>query len=297
MNTQFGSRRAFIHQAATGLATLSTYPWGGEAHAQPKKQRYPLRLHQFSRKKLFGNGRLDLLSYPGFVKNRFRISNLEFAVEFCSALLDSPQQAAAVRRQSNQVGVTNRMLLCGESTALDAADAKQRSTAIAEHLRWAKIAEQLGCQYVRVRASSDGGRQRQLENAAAGVGGLCDALKSSNVSVLVENIAAWSRKPDWLVDLVEKIGSERVGLVADFGNFDGDPYEGMETILPYTKSICAKSWEFNDTGLETKIDYQRMMRVVNQSMFRGCVAIEYLGDDPLVGIAQTAALVRRYEKG
>ncbi|MDG2383637.1 MAG: TIM barrel protein [Pirellulaceae bacterium] len=297
MNTHLTSRRAFINRTAAGLATLGTYSCGNAANGESQKQRFPLSLHQFSLKNLFDDGRLDLLSYPRFVKNRLQISNLEFAAEFCSGLLDSPRQAEAIRRQSKQVGVTNRMVLCGDSTALDAANAKQRAMAITEHLRWAKVAEHLGCQYLRVRASTEGDRQQQLENAAAGVGGLCDALKSSKVSVLVENIAAWSSNPDWLVQLVKRIGEDRVGLVADFGNFDGNPYEGMKTILPHTKSICAKSWEFNDAGQETKIHYERMMKVIKQSKFRGCVAIEYLGDQPVIGIDRTAALIRQYGNG
>ncbi len=44
MNTQFGSRRAFIHQAATGLATLSTYPWGGGGARPAKKATLPTQL-------------------------------------------------------------------------------------------------------------------------------------------------------------------------------------------------------------------------------------------------------------
>jgi hypothetical protein len=113
------------------------------------------------------------------------------------------------------------------------------------------------------------------------------------LSVLIENVAGFSRDPDWLVALVERIGPERVGLIADFGNFDGDLYEGMAKLLPYTKSVCTKSWKFDDQGNETTIDFARMMEVIKGSAFRGCIAIEYLGNEPVAGVQRTVQLLRR----
>ena len=156
------------------------------------------------------------------------------------------------------------------------------------------MAEHLGCEFIRVRASSEGERGDQLDHAASGIGALCEELRGSSVSVLIENIAGFSRDPDWLVELVTRIGPERVGLIADFGNFDGDIYAGMQRLLPHAKSICTKSWEFDDQGNETKIDYARMMRIIKKSEFRGCIAIEYLGTEPVQGVRKTAALINRY---
>ena len=256
--------------------------------------RFQISLHQYSLKPLFESGQLNLLNYAEFAKNTLNISNIEFAAEFCVDLFASPEKASAIRAQSKRFGVTNRVLLCADGAALDAVTAKQRSDAIEEHVKWAQVAERLGCQFMRVRASTEGDRQQQLMHAVAGIGGLCDALESSSVSVLIENIAGLSRDPDWLVKLVEEIGPKRVGLVADFGNFDGDIYAGMKRILPYTKSVCTKSWEFDAAGNETKIDFARMMGLIIDSPYRGCIAIEYLGTEPVSGIRKTAALVKRF---
>ena len=96
------------------------------------------------------------------------------------------------------------------------------------------------------------------------------------------------------MQLVERIGTRRVGLVADFGNFEGDIYAGMQRLLPHTKSICAKSWEFDADGNETQIDFTKMMKIIKDSKFRGCISIEYLGDDPIGGITKTAKLIQRH---
>ena len=152
----------------------------------------------------------------------------------------------------------------------------------------------MGCEFIRVRASTEGDRNEQLDHATKGIGALCNALDDSPVSVLIENIAGCSRDPDWLVALVNRIGAKRVGLIADFGNFEGDIYEGMRRLLPFTKSVCTKSWEFDEQGNETKIDFARMMSIIKESSFRGCIAIEYLGTETVAGVRATAELINRY---
>ncbi len=296
MSTQqmFHSRREFMRggvqcAAGLGIASLLTQAsvWGAQA------DRFELSIHQFSLKKLMDNGQLDTASYPLFVKDKFGFTNIEFAVDFCGDLFKDPQKGQAIRDKSQSLGIKHRALLCG-SEPLDAPEEKDRRAALEVHLQWAKVAEHLGCEFMRVRAISEGDKDQQLDNAAKGIGALCDELKDSPVSILLENITHCSSDPDWLVELVNRLGPKRVGLIADFGNFEGDIYEGMQRLMPYTKSVCTKSWEFDAEGNETKIDFKRMMGIVKASPFRGCIAIEYLGDAPVAGVQQTAALVKQY---
>ena len=288
------NRRAFLQNgfaAATGL-TLMRPAYSSGAYFN---SRLEVSLHQFSVKPLFTTGQLDLMGYPRFAKESLGLDNIEFAADFCTPLCENPEKADAVRHQSEKVGIKNRVLLCAGDKPLDVPGKRDRAEAIRDHLQWAKVAERLGCEFMRVRASSEGDPNEKLNHAAQGIGAVCEALESSSVSVLIENIAGLSRNPDWLVQLAKRIGLHRVALLADFGNFDGDVYEGMEKLLPYTKSICSKSWDFDPDGNETKLDYARMMQVIEKSQFRGCIAIEYLGKNlaPLEGIRKTAALIRR----
>jgi hypothetical protein len=68
----------------------------------------------------------------------------------------------------------------------------------------------------------------------------------------------------------------------------------MKRLLPYAKSICTKSWNFDEQGNETKIDFGRMMSLIKASSFRGCIAIEYLGEEPVAGVRKTAELIKRW---
>jgi sugar phosphate isomerase/epimerase len=285
------ARRQFLKSAA-GLAAGASV--GHVAAQAALNDRFELSIHQYSLKKLFEQEKIDTLAYPDFVNRQFGFTSIEFAVEFCQALRADPVKCEALAGKSKQLGIRHRALLCGAEPALDVPSEKDRRAAVQDHLKWAKVAEHLQCDSIRVRASSEGERNEQLDRAASGISALCEALADSPVSVLVENITGFSRDPDWLVALMDRVGPDRLGLIADFGNFDGDIYAGMERLLPYAKSVCTKSWNFDEQGNETKIDFGRMMSLIKESSFRGCIAIEYLGEEPVAGVRKTAELIKRW---
>lgn len=289
------SRRAFLGCGVGTVAGLTALALTGSPRAHAElSDRFELSIHEFSVKKLLDDGSLANADYPAFVQEQFGFNNVEFAVDFCESLRRDLKQADAIADRSRQLGIKHRALLCGAAPALDAADASERKAAVQDHLRWAELAERLQCEFIRVRAASEGDRERQLAHATEGIGELCKALEKSSLKVLVENITGFSNDPDWLIALVQAVGKDRLGLIADFGNFAGDIYDGMQSLLPYTKSVCTKSWEFDQQGNETKIDFAKMMGIIKQSDFRGCIAIEYLGDEPVAGVRKTAELIKKF---
>jgi sugar phosphate isomerase/epimerase len=48
-------------------------------------------------------------------------------------------------------------------------------------------------------------------------------------------------------------------------------------LMPYAKAVSAKSYDFDQQGDETTIDYYRMMGVVLAAGYQGYVGIEYEG--------------------
>jgi hypothetical protein len=87
------------------------------------------------------------------------------------------------------------------------------------------------------------------------------------------------------------------GTLPDFGNFppDTDRYEAVEMLMPFAKAVSAKSYDFDDKGDETLIDYPRMMKVVLDAGYKGFVGIEYEGRrlGETEGIVATKKLLER----
>ena len=48
-------------------------------------------------------------------------------------------------------------------------------------------------------------------------------------------------------------------------------------MLPYAKSVSAKSINFNDQGNSIEIDFYKMMKIVKESGYSDFVSIEYEG--------------------
>ena len=72
-------------------------------------------------------------------------------------------------------------------------------------------------------------------------------------------------------------------------------YKGVAELMPYAKSVSAKSYDFDDNGNETKIDYDKMMKIVKQNNYDGFIGVEYegsrLGENE--GILATKNLIQR----
>jgi sugar phosphate isomerase/epimerase len=72
-------------------------------------------------------------------------------------------------------------------------------------------------------------------------------------------------------------------------------YKGVAELIPYAKSVSAKSYDFDDNGNETKIDYAKMMKIVKQNNYDGYIGVEYEGSrlGEKEGILATKNLIQR----
>ena len=124
---------------------------------------------------------------------------------------------------------------------------------------------------------------------------LSQRMPSGAPFLLTENIAGLSRDPAWLIHLVHAVGTDRLGLLPDFGNFNGDRRAGLQMLLPFAKSLCAKSSHFADDGLEASTDYFDILSMARKTGFNGDISIEYVGKklSPIEGVRATENLLQR----
>src|SRR4029077_7359439 len=93
-----------------------------------------------------------------------------------------------------------------------------------------------------------------------------------------------SSNGEWLSGVIRKGDHKRCGTLPDFGNFrigdgqENDPHKGVAELMPYAKSVSAKSHDFNDQGEETHTDYHKMLKIVVAAGYHGYLGIEYEGN-------------------
>jgi sugar phosphate isomerase/epimerase len=101
------------------------------------------------------------------------------------------------------------------------------------------------------------------------------------------------------MELMRRVDHPRFGTLPDFGNFPDeiDRYDAVERMMLRAKAVSAKCYDFDDAGNETKVDFGRMMGIVEAAGYHGWVGIEYEGErlPEREGILAARRLLERYQ--
>jgi len=247
-----------------------------------KKYPFEISLAQWSwHKRLFGQAepKLDNLD---FAKEAcaLGIKAVEYVNIFFMDKANDTKYLAEMKKRAGDLGVKSLMIMCDDEGALGDPEPSRRSQAVHNHHKWVHAAKYLGCHSIRVNAYSEGPDDEQQKLAADGLRQLSGYAAEHDINVIVENHGGLSSNGRWLTDVIKKVDLPNCGTLPDFGNFppETDIYDAVEMLMPYAKSVSAKSYDFDEKGDETKIDYYRMMKIVLDAGYKGYVGIEYEGE-------------------
>lgn len=233
-------------------------------------------------------GALDPLDFPETAKETYGFD----AVEYVNTFFYRKDAAyfEELRKRSTNVGIKNLLIMVDEEGFLGDPDTIKRSLSLEKHKRWLEAAAILGCHSIRVNAHSIGTKEEQQLLAVDGLSNLCELAQPYNLDVIIENHGGMSSNPEWLLKTIELTGKSNIGTMVDFDNFnysetkiwDGeqtyDRYKGVELLLPYAKSVSAKSYTFDANGVEETIDFERMAKLIKDAGYNGYVSVEYEGN-------------------
>ncbi|MCG8601575.1 MAG: sugar phosphate isomerase/epimerase [Verrucomicrobiales bacterium] len=284
------SRRNFLAALAATPPVLAIRP------VQANENRFSIGIQEYTFNRWLKSGKLDHLDYPALVKKELGITHIEYWNRPFNGKHTDKAYVGELAKRTTGEGMKNVLILVDAGNQLDAADAAERKRAVDEHKGWIDCAAQLKCDAIRVNCRSGGDREENLKNAAEGMGALCDYAKPSGVKVVIEPHGGNSQDPDWLLAAMEKLDRENAGLLPDFNNFgEYDRYDAVEKTLPHAVAVCAKAFDFDEEGNETKTDFFRMLKIVHQSGYSGVISVEFEGHgiDPIEGSRKTKALIER----
>ena len=289
-------RRGFIKRSAALAAGLGLGVAALPALAAKKKPPFFISLAQWSLHNALFKKQLDPLDFAKVAKQDYGIDAIEYVNQFYKGKAKDKDYTAEMKKRADDLGVQSVLIMCDGEGALGDPDAKKRQKAVENHYKWVELAKYLGCHSIRVNAHSEGSYEEQMERAADGLRKLTEFGATHDIYVIVENHGKLSSNGEWLVGVMKKVDHPRCGTLPDFGNFDKyDRYKGVQLMMPYAKGVSAKSYDFNEAGDETTIDYPRMMKIVLDAGYHGRVGIEYEGrrlSEP-EGIRATKKLLER----
>lgn len=287
-----------IDSALTGLAQGKPIDSAltGFAQGRPASPLYKISLAEWSFHKALQAKELDHLDFARVARKEFGFEAIEYVNQFFKDRAKDAAYLAEMNKRAAGEGVYQHLIMCDGEGRLGDPDAAKRTEAVENHFKWVDAARTLGCATIRVNAASEGSFEEQQKLAADGLRRLCEFADRSGINVIVENHGGLSSRGDWLTGVMKLVDHPRVGTLPDFGNFyEYDRYQGVTEMMPFAKAVSAKSYDFDASGNETKLDYRRLMQAVVKAGYRSWVGIEYEGDrlPEREGVAATLRLLQR----
>jgi sugar phosphate isomerase/epimerase len=282
-------RRTFIRNSAIGATALAATPLIARTAQQKALQ---ISLAQWSLHRSFNDGILDPVNFASIAMEKYGID----AVEYVNGLYPGKASDEAfwnsMKKRSSDAGVKNLVLMVDDEGDLGTASEKERLKSVENHYKWVHVAKLLGCPTMRVNAFGDSDREIYRLAIMDGMSRLADYAAKSGINIVIENHGLFSSDAALIAGIIKEVNKPNFGAFPDFGNWclsakwgttQGDcekvydPYKGVAELLPFAKAVSAKSYNFNEQGEDTKIDYYRMMKIVKESDYNGYIGIEYEG--------------------
>ena len=244
---------------------------------------------------LVADSELTNLDFPAKAAE-MGFTGVEFVNTFFYDKAEDTEYLTELKNRCADAGVQPLIIMCDAEGELGNPDEAERQQAVQNHHKWVDAAKFLGCHAIRVNAQSSGTYEEQQQHAADGLSQLADYGSQQGIDIIVENHGGLSSNGEWLAGVMKMVNRPALGTLPDFGNFclereaptaenpqplgcvdEYDRYQGVAELMPYAKAVSAKTYDFDDQGLEAKIDYEKMMRIVLDAGYRGFVGVEYEG--------------------
>ena len=201
------------------------------------------------------------------------------------------------------------IMVDGEGDLADPSE-EVRNKAVENHKKWIDAAAKLGCHSIRVNTFGTNDPEIWKTTVVDGLKKLSTYAATKNINVLCENHGWLSSDADKLMIAIKDVNMKNCGTLPDFGNWCTkrkdtnakwgdceelypDKYKGIELMMPAAKAVSAKSYDFDEAGNETTINFVKMMQIVKDAGYTGFVGVEYEGSvlDEEAGIKATRELL------
>lgn len=277
---------------------------------------FKLSLAQWSLSQPILNGEMDPMDFAERA-NELGFEGIEYVSQLYSPMYkDSAAPEAALqtvldslKSKSEEFNVENILIMVDGEGDLASSNKEERNQAVQNHHKWVDAAEFLGAHSIRVNLFGSDVPEEWQSNAVDGLTKLSEYAAEKNINVLVENHGYLSSNAQLLVEVIERVDMENCGTLPDFGNFclkreggerweaecveEYPKYRGVEEMMEYAKAVSAKSYDFDENGQETTIDFARMLQIVKDAGYTGYIGVEYEGQrlSPEEGILATKEIL------
>ena len=115
------------------------------------------------------------------------------------------------------------------------------------------------------------------------------------VTLALENHWGIAGTPEGMLRIKKDINSKWLKLLMDTGNFLENPYDKFDKVLPETIFISCKTYNGGGTWYTLDLDYDRIIRQIYESGYRGYMTLEFEGkEDPDIAVPACIKMLKGY---
>jgi sugar phosphate isomerase/epimerase len=221
----------------------------------------------------------------------------------------------SLKSLSEKNGMQNVLIMVDNEGDLADPDEDVRDAAVENHKKWIDAAAKLGAHAIRVNTFGTNDPEIWKTAVVDGLKKLSMYAATKNINVLCENHGWLSSDAEKLMQAITAVNMTNCGTLPDFGNWCTkrkdktakwgeceevypDKYKGTALMMAAAKAVSAKSYDFDENGNETTIDYTKMLQIVKDAGYTGFVGVEYEGSrlDETAGTKATKDLLLKAAK-
>ena len=265
-----------------------------------------ISLAQWSLHNMINNGEISPYDFPKLA-SEWGFSGIEHVNALYNDVMDSNNKNLALKtfiKKNNQLAknynIKNLMIMIDNEGDLCTNNKKMRLNAIENHYPWVETAAAMGCHSIRINLFVPSGTPYDVNDwkntSIESLSKIGEYGESYGINILVENHGGLSSNAKLLLEVINTVDKNNCGTLPDFGNFcmrregnerwdkkcmeEYDKYIGMEELMDKNLgSVSAKSYDFDNQGNETSIDYERMVEIIKKHNFSGYIGVEYGGGE------------------
>ena len=290
------TRRSFIKNSGivtaglglTGFAPLVAQLQKPIAMAAPK-----ISLAQWSLHRALESKTVKPEDFATIASGEYGIKAVEYVNSFYKDQGTNEAFWIQMKEKADNAGVKSLLIMVDDEGLLGHEDPNMRKQAVENHFKWVNASKILGGHSIRVNAFGSGSRESLRAALTESLGQLAAYGAKEGIHILIENHGLHTSDARFMAGIINEVAHPYLGTLPDFGNWclttewgstqDGsctdiyDPAAGLATFLPYARGVSAKSYNFNDEGFDTVINYPLLLSLVKASGYTGHIGIEYEG--------------------
>ena len=239
--------------------------------------------------KVIGEGKLDQKGWLRKCAEELEIDG----VELLDAHFPSTEEdyLKGIKKMAVDLGLT---ISCASvSNHFTHPEEEKRLQEIEKVKKWVDIASYLGAPILRIFAGAarELGQPGIWEQVIKSLKECVSYGENKGIVLGLENHGGFSA-PEAL-RMLKDVDSPWLKLTLDTGNFPADPYGSIEKTVKEAAIVHAKFYEFDEKGKEKRLDYEKIISILQDAHFRGYLSIEYEGPgDELIDVPKAVSELR-----